>query len=137
MIPSLEEYEIFIYSLQQNYKEIKASTLVFKRTSSYSAQVVGWLYFGKDIKLRVVETIDFIGSAIIDYGYEVWLGDEKLYWYDCWPHPDIPELAESHPHHKHIHPDIKHHRISAKNLNFTNPNLPFIIQEIIDNYFEN
>lgn len=40
MIPSLEEYEIFIYTIQQNYQDIKASTLVFKRTSSHSAQVM-------------------------------------------------------------------------------------------------
>jgi len=136
MIPSLEEYEIFIYTLQQDYQNIKASTLVFKRTSSHSAQVIGWIYFRNNIKLRVVETIDFIDRLIIDYSYEVWIGDEKQYWYDCWPHPDIPELAKTHPHHKHIHPDIKHHRIPAKGLSFKRPNLQYLIQEIVDNFFK-
>ena len=36
----------------------------------------------------------------------------------------------SDPHHKHIPPNIKHHRIPAPNLSFTCPNLPFLIEEI-------
>lgn len=90
-----------------------------------------------NIKLRVVETLDFIDQIILDYSYEVWIGDEKQYWYDFWPHPDIPELAETHPHHKHVHPDIKHNRIPAKQLSFNRPNLPYLIQEIIDNFLKN
>lgn len=39
-------------------------------------------------------------------------------------------LASTHPHHKHIPPDIKHNRIPAPSLGFTQPNLPFLIQEI-------
>ncbi len=31
---------------------------------------------------------------------------------------------------KHIPPDIKHHRIPAPELSFTQPNLPFLIREI-------
>ncbi|MEN8215749.1 MAG: hypothetical protein ABFS56_05115 [Pseudomonadota bacterium] len=33
-------------------------------------------------------------------------------------------LASTHPHHKHIPPDIKHNRIPAPILSFTHPNLP-------------
>ncbi len=36
----------------------------------------------------------------------------------------------THPHHKHIPPDIKHNRIPAPNLSFDAPNLPFLIQEV-------
>lgn len=32
--------------------------------------------------------------------------------------------------HKHIPPDIKHHRISTPELSFTQPNLPALIGEI-------
>ncbi|MEN8217094.1 MAG: DUF6516 family protein [Pseudomonadota bacterium] len=64
------------------------------------------------------------------YGYEVWQNDEKLYWYDSQPHPNDPTLASSHPHHKHIPPDIKHNRIPAPILSFTHPNLPELIFEI-------
>lgn len=40
------------------------------------------------------------------------------------------KLASTHPHHKHIPPNIKHHRIPAPKLSFTRPNIPFLIQEI-------
>jgi hypothetical protein len=39
-------------------------------------------------------------------------------------------LASAHPHHKHVPPDIKRHRIPAPGLSFTRPNLPFLIEEI-------
>lgn len=46
----------------------------------------------------------------------------------------ISELASTHPHHKHIPPDIKHNRArwapAAPSLSFTQPNLPFLIAEI-------
>jgi hypothetical protein len=34
------------------------------------------------------------------------------------------------PHHKHIPPDIKHHRIPAPGLSFAAPNLVFLIGEV-------
>jgi len=80
--------------------------------------------------LSIFETVDFLKRRIEDYGYEVYHGREKLYWYDRWPHPDDPFLASTFPHHKHIPPDIKHHRIPAENLSFVQPNLPALIQEI-------
>ena len=55
---------------------------------------------------------------------------KRLYWYDSQPHPHTPELQNTHPHHKHIPPDIKHNRIPAPGLSFTQPNLPFLIEEI-------
>ncbi len=70
------------------------------------------------------------GVVIEAYGYELWQGEKKLYWYDSQPHPDDPTLASTHPHHKHVLPDIKHHRIPAPQLSFTRPNLPSLIQEI-------
>jgi hypothetical protein len=69
--------------------------------------------------------------AVIDeYGYEVWHGDNKLYWYDSQPHPNEPTLQGTYPHHKHIPPDLKHHRIPAPGMSFTQPNLPVPIREI-------
>ncbi len=57
-------------------------------------------------------------------------GKEKLYWYDSWPHPNDSTLAATHPHHKHILPNIKHHRVPAPDLSFARPNLPALIVEI-------
>lgn len=39
-------------------------------------------------------------------------------------------FASTYPHHKHIHPDVRHHRIPAPNMSFTQPNLPTLIREI-------
>jgi hypothetical protein len=130
MMPSLPEYERLVYSLPAQYPSIQTSTLVVKRTSASSAQISGTVYFDKNVSLRVLETIDFADSEILDYSYEVRRGAEKLYWYDCWPHPSDPSLAVTHPHHKHLPPDIKHHRVPAPNLTFNQPNLNLIIEEI-------
>ena len=50
--------------------------------------------------------------------------------YDPQPHPNDPTLASTAPHHKHVPPDIKHHRIPAPGLSFDRPNLPLLIEEI-------
>ena len=57
-------------------------------------------------------------------------GSERLYWYDDFPHPHDPELASTFPHHKHVPPDIKHHRIPAPEMSFTQPNLLVLVREI-------
>ncbi|MFQ5751559.1 MAG: DUF6516 family protein [bacterium] len=41
------------------------------------------------------------------YGYELWLYDKKISWYDRQPHPNDPDLPSTYPHHKHIPPNIK------------------------------
>jgi uncharacterized protein DUF6516 len=69
--------------------------------------------------------------GVIDwYGYEVWRGGEKLFWYDPQSHPGDAQLQSSHPHHKHVPPDMKHNRIPAPKMSFVRPNLPTLIQEI-------
>lgn len=72
---------------------------------------------------------DRLPIVVDSYGYEVWRREEKKYWYDSQPHPDDPLLKSSHPHHKHIHPDIKHNRIPAHEMSFNRPNIPVLIQE--------
>lgn len=58
MMPSLQGYENFIYSLQAQFVCIKASTLIVKRTSDCSAQVIGELYFDKEPALiREIEAL--------------------------------------------------------------------------------
>lgn len=132
-LASVKAYEEFIYSIQQSYPAIKVSTLVLKRQGRTTAMLVGELLFDRDIRLFVRERLDFARESILGYGYEVWQSADKLYWYDSQEHPDDPTLASTNPHHKHIPPDTKHHRIPAPNLSFDRPNLPFLIQEIVDN----
>lgn len=132
-LDTVKSYEYFIYTLQSRYPEIKISNLVLKRMGSLIGELMGSLTFENNIRLIVRERLDFAVHLIKAYSYEVWQDQEKLYLYDSQPHPDDATLASTHPHHKHIPPDIKHNRIPAPNLNFDSPNLPFIIEEIISN----
>jgi hypothetical protein len=69
--------------------------------------------------------------AVVDeYGYEVWQGKEKLYWYDPQPHPDEPTLQSTYPHHKHVQPNMKNNRVPAPGNSFNRPNIPVLINEI-------
>ena len=110
------------------------------------------LTFDHDTVLCVREYLNFELGVIEGYGYEVsrarpsvdspafpatpeycqpgYPQKNKLYWYDSFPHPNNPALAVTDPHHKHIPPDIKHHRVPAPDRSFTTPNLPFLIREI-------
>ncbi len=132
-LASVKAYEEFVGSIQQPFPAIKVSTLVLIRQGRTTAMLAGELLFDRDIRLFVRERIDFARESILGYGYEVWQGADKLYWYDSQDHPEDPALAGTRPHHKHTPPDVKHHRIPAPNLSFDQPNLPFLIQEIIDN----
>jgi hypothetical protein len=80
--------------------------------------------------LRLREELDFDAGLITAYGYEVYRGTDRLYWYDDFPHANDPTLASTFPHHKHVPPNIKRNRIPAPEMSFTEPNLPALIQEI-------
>jgi hypothetical protein len=127
-----EDYELYLYTLAEKFPSIKRSTITFIRLGSTLARVAGELYFEGDIRLVVRERVLYHRLPIIVdwYGYEVYRGDEKLYWYDSQPHPDDETLHNTHPHHKHIPPDIKHNRVPAANMSFSEPNLPTLIAEI-------
>jgi hypothetical protein len=129
---TLLDYELYIYSLQDHYDSIRMSTLTVVHQASDVATVEGELFFDNDLRLHVLEVVrfDLPTPRITHYGYEVRRDQEKLYWYDSQPHPNEPALAGTHPHHKHTPPEMKHHRIPASGLSFTEPNLPFLIQEI-------
>ena len=127
-----EDYERFVYELTNQFPSIRQSTLTFVRRGATLARVAGELFFKYNIRLVVRERVvyDRLPVVIDGYGYEVWRREEKLYWYDSQPHPDDALLQETHPHHKHVPPDIKHNRLPAPGMSFTQPNLPLLIQEI-------
>jgi hypothetical protein len=127
---SRPDYEQWLYTIPGTYASVRSSTVRFYTTSATTGVVQGTIFFHGGHELRVTELVDFAVGDILDYGYEVWQGGEKLYWYDPQPHPDDPTLASTHPHHKHMPPDIKHNRIPAPGLSFTQPNLPLLIREI-------
>jgi len=127
-----EDYELFLYRLSEQFQLVRQSTVRFIRRGAFLARVTGELHFDHSIRLVLRERVvcQRLPVAIDSYGYEVWCGDEKLYWYDSQPHPNDPALQSTEPHHKHIPPDIKHHRIPAMEMSFNKPNLPVLIQEI-------
>ena len=132
LFDSLRNYELFIYSIQHNFASVEQSTLVIAQIGATFADVRGELKFRHGYRLVVNELLLFPGETVrIDnYGYECWLWSEQLYWYDSQPHPHVPELASTDPHHKHVPPNVNHNRIPAPELSFTQPNLPFLISEV-------
>jgi hypothetical protein len=101
-----------------------------KPTSPYTGVAEGDIFFAQGFRLRIRQELDFEAGFITSYGYEAYQGEERLYWYDDFPHLNDLTLASTFPHHKHVPPDIKRNRIPAPELSFTRPNLPVLIQEI-------
>lgn len=128
---NLRRYENLIYGIQAASSSIVSSNMVLQRRGKFYCWLVGDVQFAEGIRLEVAEALDFTTESFIrHYSYAVFRDDEKLYWYDSQAHPNDPSLQSTHPHHKHIPPDIKHHRVPAPNLSFTERNVPFLIQEI-------
>lgn len=127
-----EDYELFLYTLKEQFPSVRRSTVTLIRRGASLALATGELYFDDDIRLVIRERLvyRYLPVTIDWYGYEIWRGNKKLYWYDSQPHPNDPSLQDSYPHHKHIAPNIKHHRIPAPQMHFNRPNLPTLIREI-------
>ncbi len=129
----IEQYSQSIAEIPATYSAIKSSSLTLWPSGIKSAVLEGEVTFENKVRLRMYEEIDFATAEILAYSYEVYQGNQKLYWYDPWPHPNDPTLASTHPHHKHVPPNIKRNRIPAPSISFTTPNLDFLIQEIMNN----
>lgn len=128
-LESLSSYSQFIAELLDRPTVLR-STLAVWSDSPYTGTAEGEIIFAHGIKLRVREEFDFDAALITSYGYEVYHHENRLYWYDDFPHPDDSDLASTFPHHKHIPPDIKHRRVPAPGMSFTQPNLLLLIQEV-------
>jgi len=128
-LKALADYSRFVAELADR-PSVKCSTVVVWSTSPYTGVAEGDIFFAQGFRLRTRQELDFEASLITSYGYEAYQGEERLYWYDDFPHLNDPTLALTFPHHKHVPPDIKHHRIPAPDMSFTRPNLPVMIREI-------
>jgi len=126
---SLAAYSHFVAELL-DHPTVERSTVAVWSTSPYTGIAEGEVFFPHGLWLRMRQELDFDAGLIISYGYEVYRGTDRLYWYDDFPHPEDPLLAATFPHHKHVPPDIKHNRIPAPEMSFIRPNLPVIIQEV-------
>ena len=128
-LQSLDDYGRFVVELLGD-PIVMSSTVVVWSDSPYTGIAEGEVLFANGLRLRLREEVDFEAGIIISYGYEVYRGEDRLYWYDDFPHPNDPTLASTMPHHKHVPPDIKHHRVPAPDMSFDRPNLAALIQEI-------
>jgi hypothetical protein len=128
-LDSLLNYTQYVTTVLQR-ASVERSTVAIWSASQYTGTAEGEVFFGNGIRLRLREELDFDAGLITSYGYEVYRGVERLYWYDDFPHPNDPELKSTFPHHKHIPPDIKRHRVPAPGIQFGRPNLLELIEEI-------
>lgn len=128
-LTSLTKYSRYIAELL-NRPTILHSTVSIWSDSPYTGITEGEIFFPHGFRLRIREELDFDAALISSYGYEAYHGEEKLFWYDDFPHPSDQELASTFPHHKHIPPNIKRHRIPALEISFTKSNLFILVQEM-------
>jgi len=124
------DYARLIFFLLADRATIESHTVAVYTTSQTIGITRGRVVFRSGHVLRVFEQVDFVAHRIVKYFYELSYEGESLWWYDSMPHPNVPELQSTHPHHKHIPPDIKRHRVAADEMSFTRPNLPVLIDEI-------
>ena len=125
-----DSYSVFIYTLPERYTFITTSTLVLARIGATLAKLEGTIECQSELRLEVWELIDFAQHRIRNYSYEVYRGAQKMRWYDHWEHPEIPALAVTFPHHKHVPPDLRQNRLAAPGLSFDAPNLPVVLEEV-------
>jgi hypothetical protein len=129
---SRADYESLLYSLADRYPVVVSSTLRLYTNSATTALVRGSIRFASQLELRVFEYPDLTNGQLLAYSYTVLRGDERIRWYDPQPHPEVPELASTFPHHRQEPPDIKHNRRPAPSISFEAPNLPVLIADCIE-----
>ena len=130
MLPEFVEYCRLIADLPNQHPSIQSSTLAPYTIGPNVAELAGQIFFDDDYVLDVWELLDLSTRTIRSYSYALDQSGERVWWYDPQEHPHIPELQSTHPHHKHVHPDVKHNRIPALGISFDQPNLPFLIGEV-------
>lgn len=128
-LSSLASYSRFVADLLSRPSVVRSTVSVWS-DSRYTGVAEGEVIFRNGLRLRIREEVDFEACLITSYGYEVYRGSERIFWYDDFPHPSDRSLAASFPHHKHVHPDIKHNRTAAPDMSFARPNLPIVIGEV-------
>lgn len=126
---SLAAYARYVAAIGSR-PSVQLSTLAVWSDSPYTGVAEGEVHMAKGFRLRVRGELDFEAGLITSYGYEVYRGEKRLYWYDDFPHPNDPALAATYPHHKHVLPEIKRNRIPAPAIRNDQPNLSVLIEEV-------
>jgi len=129
-LDDIASYSAFVYALAERYPFVTSSALALATIGATLAKLEGRIECQNGVHLEVWELIDFAARRIRTYSYEVFRGDEKVCWYDSWEHPEIPAVASTFPHHKHIPPNLREHRLPAPGISFESPNLDIVLEDV-------
>jgi uncharacterized protein DUF6516 len=133
-LDDIASYSAFVYGLTDRHSFVTNSTLTLAPIGATLAKLEGRIECRDGIHLEIWELIDFAARRIRTYSYEVYLRNEKICWFDAWEHPEIPELAFTFPHHKHILPDLRNHRVPAPGISFEGSNLDVVLEDVRRNW---
>ena len=129
-LASYAEYVQLIYSLLTDRDSVARHSLAVYMVSQTIGLTRGQIIFRSGHVLHVFEQVDFAAQRILKYFYELTYQGETLWWYDPMPHPGVESLQSTHPHHRHVPPDVKDRRVPAPKLSFSEPNLPHLVEEV-------
>jgi len=129
-LDDIASYSAFVYALAERHPFLTSSTLALAPIGATLARLEGRIECPNGIHLEIWELIDFAARRIRTYSYEVYRGGEKICWYDSWEHPEIPAVASTFPHHKHVLPNLREHRLPAPGISFESPNLDVVLGNV-------
>ena len=129
-LDDIAAYSAWVYALKERQPFVTHSTLALVPMGANLARLEGRVECPGGLQVEVWELVDFSTRRIRSYSYEVYRHGEKLCWYDAWPHPEIPSLATTFPHHKHLAPNLREHRVAAPGIRFDAPNLDTVLQDV-------
>jgi hypothetical protein len=135
-LDDLQSYSAFIYTVTERHPFVRVSTLTLVPIGATLVKLEGRIECQSGMHLEVWELIDFAARRIRAYSYEVYRGDEKVCWYDPWEHPEIPTLAPTFPHHKHVLPNLRDNRVPAPGISFQSPNLDVVLEDVRRDWFQ-
>ena len=129
-LDDLASYSTYVYTVAERHPIVTGSTLALAPIGATLAKLEGRIECQGGIHLEVWELIDFAAHRIRTYSYEVYRDGGKICWYDPWPHPEIPALASTFPHHRHVPPDLRHHRVPAPGIRFEAQDLDVLLEDV-------
>jgi len=135
-LADIASYSAFVYGLRERHPFVTGSTLTLAPIGATLAKLEGCVECQERIHLEVWELVDFAARRIRTYSYEVYRGGEKVCWYDAWEHPEIPALASTFPHHKHVPPGLRDNRVPAPGIGFDAPNLEVVLEDVRRNWLQ-
>ena len=129
-LDDIGSYSAFVYALAERHFFVTGSTLALAPIGATLAKLEGRIECQGGVHLEIWELVDFAARRIRTYSYEVYRQGEKVCWYDPWEHPEISALASTFPHHKHVPPNLRDHRVAAPGIRFDAPNLDTLLEDV-------